>query len=146
MLPSQLSQKFAKKSKSKAQEKAKVVEEENAEESEIEIPLHGLSSEDEDSSDDDDDDFVDAPAVDVSKLPTIAKDDATVKRKLEKAKMKRTQVCLLNICPCLHSKRIIARRTWRYISCPHTPWFLRGPAKSLLYSIRQCNPSTSFPE
>ena len=45
--------------------------------------LHGFSS-DEDSSDDDA--APDIPGVDVDKLPTIAKDDATVKRKLEKAK------------------------------------------------------------
>ncbi|KAF8915176.1 hypothetical protein CPB85DRAFT_1411460 [Mucidula mucida] len=90
MLPSQLSKKVA-KSKTKADEKKKAVVEE-VEEEELVIPLHGLSSEDEDSSDDDDDDFQgDGPAVDVAKLPTIAKDDATVRRKLEKAKMKRTQ-------------------------------------------------------
>ncbi len=93
MLPSQLSKKVA-KSKTKADEKKKAVVEE-VEEEELVIPLHGLSSEDEDSSDDDDDDFQgDGPAVDVAKLPTIAKDDATVRRKLEKAKMKRTQVCI----------------------------------------------------
>jgi len=60
--------------------------------------LHGFSSDDDDSSDDEDDDNADAdagttrdepPALDVSKLPTIAKDDAVVKRKLDKAKAKR---------------------------------------------------------
>jgi len=44
--------------------------------------LHGLSSDDQDSSDEE----VDLPGIDVSKLPTIAKDDKIVKQKLEKAK------------------------------------------------------------
>ncbi|KAH8117998.1 hypothetical protein DFH11DRAFT_1503668 [Phellopilus nigrolimitatus] len=59
--------------------------EEDAEKSgsEDEVLLHGFSSES-DSSDEDED--LDGAAVDVGKLPTIAKDDATVKRKLEKAK------------------------------------------------------------
>ncbi|KAH7928256.1 RNA-binding domain-containing protein [Leucogyrophana mollusca] len=50
--------------------------------------LYGFSTDDEDSSDDD------APVdegVDIGKLPTIAKDDATVKRKLEKAKSQPTK-------------------------------------------------------
>ena len=34
----------------------------------------------------DDEDEEETPGVDVSKLPTIAKDDETVRRKLEKAK------------------------------------------------------------
>ncbi|KAK0504928.1 hypothetical protein EDD18DRAFT_1456373 [Armillaria luteobubalina] len=53
------------------------------EEEEIEIPLHGLSSDDDDSSDEEEEE---AEPVDVEKLPTIAKDDADVKRRLEKAK------------------------------------------------------------
>lgn len=51
--------------------------------------LHGFSS-DEDSSDDEETIFT-AEGVDVSKLPTVAKDDVTVQRKLEKAK--RQPVC-----------------------------------------------------
>ena len=47
--------------------------------------LKGFSSEGSDSSDEDDDE-VDKTAIDVGRLPTIAKDDATVKMKLEKAK------------------------------------------------------------
>ncbi|KAJ7284863.1 hypothetical protein C8J57DRAFT_1289686 [Mycena rebaudengoi] len=51
-------------------------------------PLHGFTTDDDDSSDDDDDAAmaVEESPFDVAKLPTIAKDDATVKRKLEKAK------------------------------------------------------------
>lgn len=59
---------------------------------------HSSSSEGEDSSDDDDD-ISDSGAIDagieVSKLPTIAKDDATVKRKLEKAKKSKVRA----LCP-----------------------------------------------
>jgi len=51
--------------------------------------LYGFST-DEDSSDDEGFALAEE-GLDVSKLPTIAKDDATVKRKLEKAK--RQPVC-----------------------------------------------------
>ena len=53
---------------------------------EEEVQMFGFSTDDEDSSDDEMNDEPDA--VDVEKLPTIAKDDASVKRKLEKAKRK----------------------------------------------------------
>ena len=45
--------------------------------------LHGLSSDDDQDSSDEE---VELPGIDVSKLPTIAKDDKVVKQKLEKAK------------------------------------------------------------
>ncbi|EJD06550.1 uncharacterized protein FOMMEDRAFT_144548 [Fomitiporia mediterranea MF3/22] len=66
-------------------------DDEGKSESEVEEewqPLHGFSS-GSDSSDEDEDDVDKAP-VDVAKLPTVAKDDATVKRKLEKAKKQAT--------------------------------------------------------
>lgn len=48
--------------------------------------LHGFSSgSDSSDSDSDDEEEIDDAPVDVGKLPTIAKDDATVKRKLAKA-------------------------------------------------------------
>lgn len=46
--------------------------------------LHGLSSDDDQDSSDEEVEF---PGIDVSKLPTVAKDDKTVMRKLEKAKL-----------------------------------------------------------
>ncbi|KAJ6607387.1 hypothetical protein B0H10DRAFT_2072112 [Mycena sp. CBHHK59/15] len=58
--------------------------------SEEEEPLHGFSTDDDDSSDDDGVMDVDVSTFDVAKLPTIAKDDATVKRKLEQAKRQPT--------------------------------------------------------
>lgn len=45
--------------------------------------LYGFSTDEDDSSDDD---AVADEEVDIGRLPTVAKDDATVKRKLEKAK------------------------------------------------------------
>ncbi|PIL29820.1 hypothetical protein GSI_08027 [Ganoderma sinense ZZ0214-1] len=58
-----------------------------AEENEAEEEFYGFESDD-DSSDEEVDDI---PGIDLGKLPTIAKDDATVKRKLEKAKRKPTE-------------------------------------------------------
>ena len=79
-------------------EKEKEVEAEQQEEDEI--LLHGFSSES-DSSDEESDGVDDAP-VDLGKLPTIAKDDLTVQKKLERAK--KQPVCFshrVNI-SCLH--------------------------------------------
>ncbi|KAG8950291.1 hypothetical protein FRC03_012918 [Tulasnella sp. 419] len=65
-------------------------ESEEEDEEEEDTHLHGFSEDDdEDSSDEDDDDGVAKHApIEVSKLPTIARDDATVKRKLDQAKKK----------------------------------------------------------
>ncbi|KAF5327634.1 hypothetical protein D9619_004325 [Psilocybe cf. subviscida] len=59
-------------------------EEKGEDEEQEESHLHGFSTDDDDSSDEEDDGM--DVEVDLGKLPTIAKDDATVKRKLEKAK------------------------------------------------------------
>ncbi|KAG8721707.1 hypothetical protein FRC09_007498 [Ceratobasidium sp. 395] len=61
------------------------------EEAETETHLQGFSSDENSSDEDDGDDAPEIPGVDVGKLPTIAKDDATVKRKLDKAKKEPTQ-------------------------------------------------------
>ncbi|KAJ8521101.1 hypothetical protein ONZ45_g2137 [Pleurotus djamor] len=66
-------------------------ENESSAEEEEDAPLHGLSSDDDGDSSDEDDDMEESAAIDVGKLPTIAKDDETVKRKLEKAKRKPTE-------------------------------------------------------
>lgn len=57
-----------------------------------EEPLHGLSSDDDDQ--DSSDEEVEFPSIDVSKLPTIAKDDKIVKQKLEKAKRQPVRISL----------------------------------------------------
>jgi nucleolar protein 15 len=51
---------------------------------EQDVHLHGFSTDDDEDSSDDE--AMDAPALDVSQLPTVAKDDATVKAKLDRAK------------------------------------------------------------
>ena len=58
-------------------------EEEGDDDSSEEELLHGLSSDDDQDSSDEEVEF---PGIDVSKLPTIAKDDKIVKQKLERAK------------------------------------------------------------
>lgn len=62
---------------------------------EAEEHLFGFSTDDEDSSDDEVNDEPDP--IEVSKLPTIARDDATVKQKLEKAKRKPVSIAKLSL-------------------------------------------------
>ncbi|KAJ7590806.1 hypothetical protein C8J56DRAFT_858097 [Mycena floridula] len=65
-------------------------QEEDESEEEEEVHLHGFSSDDDDSSDEED--LNDKPsAFDPEKLPTIAKDDETVRRKLAQAKKQTTE-------------------------------------------------------
>lgn len=68
------------------------VAEEDEDEDEDDIShLHGFSTDDDDSSEEEDAMDDEPSAFDVSKLPTIAKDDATIKHKLEKAKRQPTE-------------------------------------------------------
>ncbi|TFK88829.1 RNA-binding domain-containing protein [Polyporus arcularius HHB13444] len=86
-----------KKRKAKAAPEPQPQPEEEAEEAaeeqsekEEEDEFYGFESDDDDSSDEDE--MVDdIPGIDIGKLPTIARDDETVKRKLEKAKRKPTE-------------------------------------------------------
>ncbi|KAF9257488.1 RNA-binding domain-containing protein [Marasmius fiardii PR-910] len=59
------------------------------EEEEQEIEIHGLTSDEEDSSDDE----IGGPieGIDIAKLPTVAKDDKSVQRRLDKAKRQPTE-------------------------------------------------------
>ncbi|KAH7341717.1 hypothetical protein B0J17DRAFT_647655 [Rhizoctonia solani] len=57
---------------------------------EEETHIQGFST-DEDSSDDDGDEAPELPGIDLAKLPTVAKDDATVKRRLEQARKEPSQ-------------------------------------------------------
>ncbi|KAI0775046.1 hypothetical protein BD413DRAFT_669790 [Trametes elegans] len=89
-------EKESKKSKSKSKSAPKAPtpapEEQASEEedaAEEEQDFYGFSSDDDDSSDDEM--AEDIPGIDIGKLPTVAKDDETVKRKLEKAKRKPTE-------------------------------------------------------
>ena len=67
-----------------------VVEPDSDEEVE-DVYLHGFSTDEDNSSDEEVDDKPGLSAFEVSKLPTVAKDSETIKRKLEKAK--RQPVC-----------------------------------------------------
>ncbi|KAG6862030.1 hypothetical protein C0995_008218 [Termitomyces sp. Mi166 len=98
--PSQKPKKVEQKEPSPSPSASSVPEAEKAEEAaaddseqdgDEDIHLHGFSTDDDDSSDEDDNMDYEAPALDISKLPTIAKDDATVKRRLEKAKRQPTE-------------------------------------------------------
>ena len=64
--------------------------ENEGEDEDEEAPLHGFSSE----SDSSDEEEIEKAPIDVGKLPTVAKDDATVKRKLEKAKKQPVSICI----------------------------------------------------
>lgn len=64
--------------------------EEDDDDSSEEKLLHGLSSDDQDSSDEE----VELPGINISKLPTIAKDDKVVKQKLERAKRQPVRIAL----------------------------------------------------
>lgn len=92
---------ISKKDSKAASQSAPVVSpSDDSEEEEGDVHLHGFSS-DSDSSDDDEDDGVDDSPIDVGKLPTVAKDDATVKRKLEKAKKQPVRSTLNQVLPLL---------------------------------------------
>ncbi len=58
------------------------------EEDEIRLESSENSEDDDSDSDSDDGEGADIPGIDISKLPTIAKDDATVARRLSAAKAK----------------------------------------------------------
>lgn len=65
-----------------------------------EVHLHGFSTDDDDSSDEERDMDFEAAPLDASKLPTIAKDDATVKQKLDKAKRQPVRIFYTIWCIC----------------------------------------------
>ena len=102
------------------------------------VHLHGFSSDDDDSSVEDDGEH---SAVDPSKLPTISKDDAAVKQRLEKAKRQpvRATICPISITRMINL--LSDRPAWGAVPLSHPSWFLRGPTQGLLLSIRRDHPS-----
>lgn len=103
--------------------------------------LHGFSTDDDDSSDEEDA-MDDGPsAFDVSKLPTIAKDDATVKHKLDKAKRQPVRLFLLLI---EYFLLILSpdRRPWRLVHWTSASRVLRRSTQGLLFTIWQCYQAT----
>lgn len=124
--------------------------EETEDEEEEEVMLKGFSSESGSDSSDEDDDADNAPPLDVSKLPTIAKDDATVKRKLEKAKKQPVRLFLFLPYFCLFTDVRSLQRPDRGTRCPlswpYSPWLLRIRDALLLLSIRGRHPSPPLPQ
>jgi hypothetical protein len=103
--------------------------------------LHGFSTDDDDSSDEEDA-MDDGPsAFDVSKLPTIAKDDAAVKHKLDKAKRQPVRLLLLLI---EYFLLILSpdRRPWRLVYWTSASRVLRRSTQGLLFTIWQCYQAT----
>ena len=83
---------FGHASEESSEEDEEEGEEEDGDDSSEEELLHGLSSDDgQDSSDEE----IELPSIDVSKLPTIAKDDKIVKQKLERAKRQPVRISLI---------------------------------------------------
>lgn len=84
----------------------------SGEDEEEEIHLHGFSTDDDDSSDDEagGEDKPGLSAFEISKLPTVAKDDESVKRRLEKAKrqpVRPSSALLLHFLTFLYRHRIL---------------------------------------
>ena len=103
------------------------------------VHLYGFST-DEDSSDDDLD-VDEGDDVDVGTLPTVARDDATVKRKLEKATRKPVRGHLLAI-PLLqlmahYGRRSPGVRNGRGLSRPNSTRLLRGSIARIFLPIRR---------
>jgi hypothetical protein len=96
--------------------------------------LYGFSTDEDDSSDDDE---AAGDEVDIGKLPTIAKDDATVKRKLDKAK--RHPVSLSTNYQHIVSYSGVDTRPRCDIHGLPTTWVLRRSAERISLSIRGCN-------
>ena len=131
--------KEAKKSKAKAApppEPEPEVEAEDAAEEEAEAEdFFGFESDDDDSSDEEMAD--DIPGIDIGKLPTVAKDDETVRRKLEKAKRKpvRSPSIPLRVLK-LIALAPVDRGPWCDLSRTDTSRVLRGTDVRVLLAVR----------
>lgn len=111
------------------------------------VHLYGFST-DEDSSDDDLDVGEEAE-LDLGSLPTVARDDATVKRKLEKAKKKPVRLSCPRRPLIAHSMTTLRRagvRNGRSLSRPNSTRLLRGSAPRIFLSIRRDITSPPFAE
>jgi hypothetical protein len=103
--------------------------------------LHGFSTDDDDSSDEEDPMDDEPSAFDVGKLPTIAKDDATIKHKLEKAKRQPVRLFL----PLITKSLLILSPDGRPRCLVHwtsTSRVLRRSTQGILFTIWQCHPAT----
>ena len=111
------------------------------------VHLYGFST-DEDSSDDDLDVGEEAE-LDLGSLPTVARDDATVKRKLEKAKKKLVRLSCSRRPLIAHSMTAPRRagvRNGRSLSRPNSTRLLRGSDPRIFLPIRGDITSPPFAE
>ena len=99
------------------------------------VHLYGFST-DEDSSGDDLDAVDEGANIDVGSLPTISRDDATVKRKLEKAKRKPVRVPPPTVRDITYLVPV-GDRNWRGLSWSDPPWLLRRPDARILFTVRR---------
>lgn len=85
--------------------------------------VHGFSSSEGEESEDEDDSDIEmdggkGKSVDVQTLPTIAKDDKSVQRKLTKAKKKQVSLRFAHRkCPSAHAKHLVSPRTPNVVFC-----------------------------
>lgn len=104
--------------------------------------LHGFSTDDEDSSDEE---VIVEHGIDVGKLPTVAKDDATVQKKLERAQRQQVRTNPPTS-PLVYAHHTIETRQRRYLSQSSTARFLRGSTPSLFLAIWRGIASTRVSE
>ena len=78
--------------------------------------LFGFSTDDDDSSDDE---AIVEDGIDVGKLPTVAKDDATVQKKLERAQRQQVRISAKQLPPRLRSShhRNMTKASSRSVVC-----------------------------
>lgn len=81
--------------------------------------LYGFSTDDDDSSDEE---VTVEDGINVEKLPTVAKDDATVQKKLERAQRQQVRISA-NSTP-LYAHIITETRQGRHLDQSSTTWLL----------------------
>jgi nucleolar protein 15 len=101
-----------------------------------EIHLHGFSTDGDDSSDEEGAMDFEAIPLDITKLPTVAKDDATVKRKLDKAKRQPVSI-FYGLWSILSNTRhsLVGGLSRCHIHRTLTARVLRGPAQGVFLPI-----------
>jgi nucleolar protein 15 len=109
-------------------------EEEGGDDSSEEELLHGLSSDDDQDSSDEE---VELPTIDISKLPTIAKDDKIVKRKLEKAKRHPVCIAFTTVFRGLNFGFVADRGPGGDLPRSCTPRVPRGANERVLHPVRR---------
>ena len=136
------SKKAPKPAESDEEEGVQSAEEDGDGSDEEDVHLFGFSTDDEDSSDDEMN--AEPDPVEITKLPTIAKDDAVVKQKLEKARKKPVRDILFTqyIQP---NPYLVDCRPWCYLPRPRTTRFLRSSDEIVFFTVWGRNAFASVP-